>query len=165
MLQDPAFQCPRARAFRRRPNGFTLIEVMIGVAILSILAAIAIPYYNGYIAEGRIATAIKDIRQIELILNDRFLDNDPPADLTAVGINMRDPWGNPYEYLWLRNNPAPGIDGKRRRDKSKNPVNSDYDLYSMGPDGRSSPQFVSNDGRDDIVRANDGDFVGVAADH
>ncbi|WP_078121666.1 prepilin-type N-terminal cleavage/methylation domain-containing protein [Thiosocius teredinicola] len=165
MPQDSKFQLSRAFAVRQRSGGFTLIEVMIGVAILSILAAIAIPYYNGYIAEGRIATAIKDIRQIELILNDRFLDNDPPATLAAVGINMRDPWGNPYQYLWLRNNPAPGINGSRRRDKSANPVNSDYDLYSMGPDGVTTAQFTGKNARDDIVRANDGDFIGVAADH
>lgn len=157
--------CVSNKALSATQSGFTLIEIMIAVAILAIIAAIAMPYYQGYVTESRIATAIKDIRQIELILNDRFLDNDPPASLAAVGINMSDPWGNPYQYLWLRNNPAPGINGKRRRDKSANPVNSDYDLYSMGPDGVTTAQFTGKQARDDIVRANDGDFVGVAEDH
>ena len=153
---------------RHRQTGFTLIELMLAVAILAILAilsAIAIPFYRGYVNEGHIGTAIQDIRQIELILTDLYLDNRPPATLAAAGINMVDPWGNPYQYLWIRNNPAPGLNGKRRRDKSMNPVNSDYDLYSLGADGETSPQFTAKKALDDIVRANDGDFVGLAEDH
>jgi general secretion pathway protein G len=46
-----------------------------------------------------------------------------------------------------------------------NPINSDYDLYSVGPDGDSSPQLVSKKGRDDIVRANDGEFIGLASEY
>ncbi|MCB1785698.1 MAG: prepilin-type N-terminal cleavage/methylation domain-containing protein [Gammaproteobacteria bacterium] len=150
---------------RHRQTGFTLIELMLAVAILAILSAIAIPFYRGYVNEARIGTVIEDIRQIELILTDLYLDNRPPATLAAAGINMVDPWGNPYQYLWIRNNPAPGISGKRRRDKSMNPVNSDYDLYSLGADGETSPQFTAKKALDDIVRANDGDYVGLAEDH
>ncbi|MCB1791258.1 MAG: prepilin-type N-terminal cleavage/methylation domain-containing protein [Gammaproteobacteria bacterium] len=149
----------------RAQTGFTLIEIMLAVAILSILGAIALPFYDQYINEARISTAIKDIRQMELTLNDRYADDDPPATLAAAGLSMIDPWGNPYQYLWLRNNPAPGLNGARRRDKSMNPVNTDYDLYSMGPDGATQAQFTANAALDDVVRANDGDFVGVANDH
>ena len=145
--------------------GFTLIEIMIAVVILGILVSISLPFYEGYITEARIDTAIKDIRQMEVILNDRFTDNDPPATLAAAGISLTDPWGNPYQYLWLRNNPAPGLNGARRRDKSMNPVNTDYDLYSMGADGLTAAQFTAGKARDDVVRANDGDFVGLAEDH
>ena len=148
-----------------RPGGFTIVEIMIAVVVLGIIGAIAVPIYENYITEARIATAIKDIRQISLILDDRFLDNEPPPTLADVGITLVDPWGNAYQYLWLRGNPAPGLNGQRRRDKSMNPVNTDYDLYSMGPDGLTAAQFVAGQARDDIVRANDGDFVGVAADH
>ncbi|MCB1800992.1 MAG: prepilin-type N-terminal cleavage/methylation domain-containing protein [Gammaproteobacteria bacterium] len=146
-------------------RGFTLVELMLAVAILSILGAIAIPFYDGYINEARISTAIKDIRQMELILDDRYLDNDPPATLADAGIAMTDPWGNPYRYLWLRGNPDGSVNGNRRRDKSMNPVNTDYDLYSMGADGQTQKQFVAAKARDDVVRANDGDFIGLAADH
>ncbi len=38
----------------RRQYGFSLIEIMIAVAILAIISAIAIPLYQGYIAEARI---------------------------------------------------------------------------------------------------------------
>ena len=35
-------------------NGFTLIELLIGVAIISILAAVGVPPYQGYIAEAKV---------------------------------------------------------------------------------------------------------------
>lgn len=60
----------------RRQYGFTLIELMLAVAILAILAAIAIPLYQGHISEARIGTALKDMRQMQLIFNDLALDND-----------------------------------------------------------------------------------------
>ncbi len=138
---------------------------MIAVAILALLGSLAIPVYRGYVSEAHIGAAMQDIRQIELILNDRYLDNAPPASLADAGIDLLDPWGNPYRYLWLRGNPDQSNAGKRRRDKSMNPVNSDYDLYSMGPDGQTAAQFTAAAARDDIVRANDGDYIGLAADH
>ncbi|MCB1774766.1 MAG: prepilin-type N-terminal cleavage/methylation domain-containing protein [Gammaproteobacteria bacterium] len=147
------------------PGGFTLIEIVITVAILAILSALAVPFYEGYVLEARIGTAIKDIRQMELVINDRFLDDDPPATLAAAGINLVDPWGNAYRYLWIDGNPAPGVNGDRRRDRSMNPVNTDYDLYSVGPDGETTAQFTAQKALDDIVRANDGDFIGLAGDH
>ena len=45
-----------------------------------------------------------------------------------------------------------------------NPVNSDYDLYSRGPDGQTQAQFTAQKARDDIVRAADGAYVGIAQD-
>ena len=78
--------------------------------------------------------------------------------------DMRDPWDNPYEYLNVQSN-APGTKGKRRKDKNLVPINSDYDLYSCGPDGVSVPPLTAMASRDDIIRANNGAFVGVAADY
>jgi general secretion pathway protein G len=42
------------------------------------------------------------------------------------------------------------------------PVNSDYDLYSMGKDEDSQAAFTAQVSRDDVVRANDGNFFGLA---
>ena len=52
--------------------------------------------------------------------------------------------------------------GKLRKDKFLVPLNSDYDLYSMGPDGKSVPPLTAKASRDDILRANDGEFFGPA---
>ena len=43
---------------KARQKGFTLLEIMVTVAIVGILAAIAIPIYNNYITKTRIADAL-----------------------------------------------------------------------------------------------------------
>jgi general secretion pathway protein G len=71
-----------------------------------------------------------------------------------------DPWGHPYQYV----NVAHAKPGDVRRDRNLTPLNSDFDLYSLGPDGRTDARLDQGKGRDDIVRANNGQFVGVAQD-
>ena len=71
-----------------------------------------------------------------------------PDSLAEVKLSGKaDPWGRPYEYLRLEGNKTPGINGKRRRDKNANPVNSDFDLYSMGRDGKTTAQFTAKNAR------------------
>ncbi len=59
-----------------------------------------------------------------------------------------------------------GINGTASFRKNQNmvPINSDYDLYSKGKDGRSQKPIVSNVSQDDIIRARNGRFVGLASD-
>jgi general secretion pathway protein G len=45
------------------------------------------------------------------------------------------------------------------------PINSDFDLYSVGRDGQSAPALTAKVSQDDIVRANNGGFVGLASDY
>jgi len=83
-----------------------------------------------------------------------------PDSLADVGYDGKaDMWGRSYEYLNLRNLKG---NGKARKDKSLAPLNSDFDLYSVGPDGMSEPALSNKASRDDIVRARDGRFVGPA---
>jgi general secretion pathway protein G len=58
-----------------------------------------------------------------------------------------------------------GARGHARKDHSLVPINTDFDLYSMGPDGRSAPPLTAQHSRDDIVRANNGTFIGIASEY
>ena len=75
-----------------------------------------------------------------------------------------DPWGNAYRYLAIDYEPPPHTN-QLRRDKNLNPLNSDFDLYSVGPDGNTQMQLTAARARDDIVRAGNGSFIGLATEH
>jgi len=88
-----------------------------------------------------------------------------PDSLNDLGLgDLKDPWGNPYEYLRIAGGNLKGK-GKLRKDHSLVPVNTDYDLYSKGKDGKSSTPFTAKASQDDIVRANDGWFIGLVSDY
>jgi general secretion pathway protein G len=159
------------KAFNRKnaekSHGFTLIEIVIAIAIIGILAAIAAPNYIKYRYKGEIAHAISEINTIEkAIANYKIKEGQLPNSLSDTNMGyMIDPWGRPYKYLRIDGGTTPGLNGIRRRDKNANPVNSDYDLYSMGKDGITAAQFTAQEARDDIVRANDGRYLGLAENH
>lgn len=73
-----------------------------------------------------------------------------------------DPWGNPFQYI---NHDTGNGNGKLRKDKNLVPINSDYDLYSMGPDGKTASPLTASISHDDIVRGRNGAFVGLALDY
>lgn len=58
-----------------------------------------------------------------------------------------------------------GVLGQMRRDHFLVPVNTDFDLYSLGKDGRSQSPFTAADSQDDIVRANNGLYVGLVSEY
>lgn len=66
-------------------RGFTLIELMITVAILAIIAGIAIPAYHGYIRESRFAEAQNEIAQIKIAQSEYFLENNTYFGPVATG--------------------------------------------------------------------------------
>jgi general secretion pathway protein G len=49
-----------------------------------------------------------------------------------------------------------------RKDKNLVPINTDFDLYSLGKDGESVGPLTAIPSRDDIVRANNGSYIGRA---
>jgi general secretion pathway protein G len=125
----------------RKNAGFTLVELMIVVIILSTLAAMIIPRFAGRSEESKKSAAQVDISSnINNALDLYEMDNGayPTTEqgLIALAVEpttpplpkrwkgpyvkkkeFKDPWGNPYQYR------APGTRSK------------DYDLYSFGPNG------------------------------
>jgi general secretion pathway protein G len=142
-------------------RGFTLVEMVLVIAIIGIVAAIALPAFQSYIERGRRAQAIMDLQEISDAI--RKLDKTTgllPASLAAAGFGARvDPWNRPYQYLNLRTGEGNGIS---RKDKKLAPLNSDFDLYTVGPDGLTNSSLLHASSRDDIVRARDGGFIGTA---
>ena len=140
-----------------------MVEVLIAVLIVGVLAAIAIPAYGRYQDRIDRSKAITDIRVLQLLISDHIANSGaPPASLADVGNGgMLDPWGRAYVYVDVT---GPGGKGKARKDHKFNPINSEFDLYSKGKDGDSKSQLTQKSSLDDIVRARDGAFVGLAED-
>ena len=149
------------RADTAASRGFTLVEMIFVIAIIGIVAAIAMPVVQSYIERGRRAQAIMDLQQMSDDLRKYDKSNGAlPDDLTPVGYAGKvDPWGHAYEYFNLRT--AHGT-GQARKDKKLAPLNSDFDLYSVGPDGLTAASLGNTVSRDDLVRARDGGFIGTA---
>jgi len=148
-------------------SGFTLLELMFSVLIVGVLCAIAIPSYDAYIDKANNAMAKSDIGVIMQGIERYYTaaGQNPPtmADIATIPHNGKDPWGNAYVYLNIING-GNGIKGQVRKDHALNPLNTYYDLYSMGKDGVTKTQITQKDSVDDILVARDGQFVGLASD-
>lgn len=146
--------------------GFQLVELLLAVAILGIVLAIAVPGYGSYRDRVDNANAIVGINTLVYRIEQFVVDNLRfPDNLAEIGMaDFTDPWGNPFVYLRIQGAGLKGV-GKVRKDKSLHPLNTDYDLLSMGKDGKSATQINSSKARDDILRANNGRFVGLASDY
>ena len=169
--------------------GFTLIEVILTISIIGILTSIAVPNYIKYKEKARIEVAITEMRFLEKeILNFRAEFGELPDDLSQLSIGgISDPWGRPYKYLKIAldedSTDAKGKNdnkGKKddkgdkddkgeklqpRKDHSLHPINSDFDLYSMGKDGKSPSPLTSKNSQDDIIRANNGGYIGLVSNY
>jgi general secretion pathway protein G len=151
----------RRRGRAPRAAGLTLVELLIAMAIAALLAAVAVPSYFSHVENSRAQVAILDLNTLQMDLHRHQIDHGEfPTTLAAVRWTKLDPWGNPYQYLRM----AGANNGAKRKDRNLVPINTDYDLYSMGPDGRSVAPLTAAHSRDDILRAGNGRFIGKAAD-
>ncbi len=78
-------------------RGFTLIELLIAVAVISILAMIAIPAYNGYVIRGKLVDGTTQLSSARAQMEQYFQDNRTyvggpvPAATKYFTFNMGDP--------------------------------------------------------------------------
>lgn len=165
----------------RRP-GFTLIEMLLVVAILGTLATLALPYLQSAVDRARNTRAIAELRKIvvEIQVYQAEHFGQAPNSLADIGMGgMLDPWGRPYQYMKFPTGSGDGGGGRggrggggggggppagARKDRFLVPINSAFDLYSTGKDGETVAPLTAAKSRDDIVVANDGGFVGLAVD-
>ncbi len=79
-------------------QGFTLVELMIVVAIVSILAAVAIPAYGDYVTRGRITEAHSELASVRPKLEQHFLDNRTYVGACAAGSVAALPTGRFFTF-------------------------------------------------------------------
>lgn len=134
------------------------MELLAVVGIIGSLAALGIPSSQDAIQRARVGRATVELRGIARNLESQ--DTLPDA-LALIGPVPLDPWGNPYQYNKFP--PNRRVPREARRDRFLVPINSTYDLYSMGRDRASSAPLSAGPSRDDVIRANDGGFFGLAS--
>ena len=131
--------------------GYSILELMAAIAFLGALAAFAIPAFNGYTERARNSQAIGEIGRVTVELHRWRTNNNGafPDTLADAGITMdADPWGNAYVYEDVAT-------AGTVRTHSGAPVNTEFDLYSRGPDGSTSVSLTASSSLDDIVLARD----------
>ncbi|MCP3908836.1 MAG: type II secretion system major pseudopilin GspG [Oceanicoccus sp.] len=140
-----------SKTFNRRQQGFTLIEIMVVVVIISVLIGLVAPNILGRVDEAKVTAAQTDIATIEQALEMYKLDNQifpstdqglqalvekpntspVPRKWNSAGYLKKgklpvDPWGTEYQYI------SPGSTGA-------------FDIYSLGADGREGGEGYDAD--------------------
>ncbi|MEF7615456.1 prepilin-type N-terminal cleavage/methylation domain-containing protein [Aquincola sp. MAHUQ-54] len=79
-----------------RQRGFTLIELMVAVAIVAILSAVALPAYNAYVMRSRVPPALDALSAFRVRMEQRFQDTGSYANGNACAVANPDLSGNNF---------------------------------------------------------------------
>jgi len=141
-----------------------MVEMLVVMGILLTITAIAVPRFMAAREAARVSKAIADIYTFEKEIVIYQVTNDSlPHSLVDIGRgSFPDPWARPYQYLNLADDP---LLSKARLDRFLHPINSDYDLHSLGAAWLSLPATTASVSADDVIRANDGAYVGLASQY
>ena len=131
---------------------------------MATLVAIALPVIEGARDDIRLSQAVTSIQVIQFAVTKYELRYGIiPVDIDAMNLPAdvaTDPWGRPYVFLnYIYEDPP---DFVPREDQFLKPINTAYDIFSIGPDGESHKRLPHSQSKDDIVRASDGQYIGVA---
>jgi len=144
-------------------SGLTLLELLVVISIVGILARVSSASYAEYIERTRVYEAATTIAALSATIEGYIgYKGRAPHDLAEVGISgSLDPWGFAYRYNPNMNQTG---NGNVRKDRMLNPINTDFDLYSVGKDGETKKPLSPKDSHDDVIRASNGGFIGLAED-
>ncbi len=151
------------KAERCSRRGFTLVEMVMVVGILLTLTALAAPSFLSALVNARYARAVGDIytvgTDIQSFSSSTGKLPNTLADVGRAGVN--DPWGMPYIYA----NHLTAKNSQIRKNHFGHPLNSDFDLFSSGPDKKWKAPINNKMSKDDVVRAADGGYIGIASQY
>lgn len=109
-----------------KQKGFTLLELMIVIAIIGIIASIAIPSYTDYIKKGRVTEATSNLADIRIKMEQYFQDNRTYAGSEAGA------------------GPCAGISGQFFNISCGTPTATAYTVTASGTGEMSAFEFTVN---------------------
>jgi general secretion pathway protein G len=134
---------------------------MTVVIVMGSLSSLAVARTQYTVEQARIAKAIGDIRAVTNDINGYAAASAgnalPPSLVDIDRAGLLDPWGRPYVYVLFSTGGTP------RTDVFGVDLNSEFDVYSMGPDGASAISITAGASQDDVLLAGDGGFIGRAS--
>lgn len=139
MLRFPSHKFPGASLWRRRQTGFTLLELLVVVAIIGLLVGYVAPRYFSQVGKSEVNVAKAQIDALSKALDQYRLDTGqyPTTELGLAALMTRPPneakWNGPY----LQKTPPPDPWGKPYIYKSPGENNREYELVSYGKDGQA----------------------------
>lgn len=157
-----AVNCRQRRTFRGS-RGFSLIELLIVLGLITTIMALAIPRLISALDDARMTRAVGEIHSIEvnIAIFQATSNGNLPNDLSQIeATSLVDPWGHPYQYFNQASGTGNG--GILRQDLFLVSLNEDYDLYSLGKDGQTAAIIGTSVSQDDIIRAASGSYTGIA---